>query len=86
MWYHVSMSKFDKLIIKMRANPRDWRIDDLKAVAERLNIDYRQPGTSHVTFRLAHGSKITVPAHKPIKPIYIKQFLELLDEGGLFDE
>lgn len=30
------MSKFDKLIIKMSANPRDWRIDDLKAVAERL--------------------------------------------------
>ena len=70
----------------MRANPRDWRIDDLKAVAERLNIDYRQPGTSHVTFRLASGSKITVPAHKPIKPIYIKQFLELLDDGGLLDE
>ena len=46
------MSRFDKLIIKMHANPRDWRIDDLKAVAERLGIDYRQPGTSHVTFRL----------------------------------
>jgi hypothetical protein len=86
MWYHISMSKFDKLIIKMRANPRDWRIDDLKAVAERLNINYRQPGTSHVTFRLANGSKITVPAHKPIKPIYIKQFLALLDDGGLLDE
>jgi len=86
MWYHISMSKFDKLIIKMRANPRDWRIDDLKAVAERLNINYRQPGTSHVTFRLANGSKITVPAHKPIKPIYIKQFLALFDDGGLLDE
>lgn len=86
MWYHISMSKFDKLIIKMRTNPRDWRIDDLKAVAERLNIDYRQPGTSHVTFRLANGVKITVPAHKPIKPIYIKQFLTLLDDGGFFDE
>ena len=73
------MSRFDKLIIKMHANPRDWRIDDLKAVAERFGIDYRQPGTSHVTFRLKNGSKVTVPAHKPIKPIYIKQFLELLD-------
>ncbi|MBA2650309.1 MAG: type II toxin-antitoxin system HicA family toxin [Legionella sp.] len=80
------MSKFDKLIIKMRSNPRDWRIDDLKAVAERLGIEYRQPGTSHVTFRLANGSKITVPAHKPIKPIYIKQFIDLLDEGGFCNE
>ena len=80
------MSKFDKLIIRMRANPRDWRIDDLKAVAERLGIVYRQPGTSHVTFRLPNGTKLTVPAHKPIKPIYIKQFLDLLDEGGYLNE
>ncbi len=70
----------------MRTNPRDWRIDDLKAVAERLNIEYKQPGTSHVTFRLPNGSKITVPAHKPIKPVYIKQFLDLLDEGGFCNE
>lgn len=80
------MSKFDKLIIKMRANPRDWRIEDLKSIAERMGIEYRQPGTSHVTFRLSNGSKVTVPAHKPIKPIYIKQFLNLLDEGGFHNE
>lgn len=80
------MSKFDKLIIKMRTNARDWRIDDLKAIAERVGVDYRQPGTSHVTFRLPNGSKVTVPAHKPIKPIYIKLFLELLEEGGFLDE
>lgn len=80
------MSKFDKLIIKMRTNARDWRIDDLKAIAERVGVDYRQPGTSHVTFRFSNGSKVTVPAHKPIKPIYIKLFLELLEEGGFLDE
>lgn len=80
------MIKFDKLIIKMRTNARDWRIDDLKAIAERVGVDYRQPGTSHVTFRLSNGSKVTVPAHKPIKPIYIKLFLELLEEGGFLDE
>ena len=70
----------------MRTNARDWRIDDLKAIAERVGVDYRQPGTSHVTFRLSNGSKVTVPAHKPIKPIYIKLFLELLEEGGFLDE
>lgn len=80
------MSKFDKLIIKMRNNLRDWRIEDLQAVAERLGIEYRQPGTSHVTFRFPNGSKVTVPAHKPIKPVYVKQFLDLLDEGGFCNE
>jgi hypothetical protein len=79
------VSKFDELIIKMRSNPRDWRIDDLKATAERMDINYRQPGTSHVTFRFPNGAKVTVPSHKPIKPVYIKQFLGLLDEGGFLD-
>ena len=66
------MSKIDKLIIKMRSNPRDWRIDDLKAIAERMDINYRQPGTSHLTFRFSNGAKVTVPSHKPIQPVYIK--------------
>ena len=76
------MSKFDKILEKMRQNPRDWRIEDLKVIADRCNIEYRQPGSSHVTFRFPNKQKLTVPAHKPIKPIYIKQFISLLDEQG----
>lgn len=76
------MSKIEKLLEKMRHNPRDWRIDDLKVIAERYSIEYRQPGSSHVTFRFPNKHMLTVPAHKPIKPIYIKQFINLLDEQG----
>jgi hypothetical protein len=80
MWYHQVMGKYEKLLEKMRQNPRDWRIDELKKIADRLEVDYRQPGTSHVTFRSHNGNKLTVPARKPIKPIYIKQFIDLVDE------
>jgi predicted RNA binding protein YcfA (HicA-like mRNA interferase family) len=45
------------------------------------DIDYRQPGTSHVTFRHPNGAKLTVPAHRPIKAIYVTKFLRLLLEG-----
>ena len=76
------MASYKKTITKMRNNPRDWRIEDLKVIADRLGIDYRQPGTSHVTFRDNEGRKLTVPAKKPIKPIYIKLFLEMIEEGG----
>lgn len=76
------MSKAAKQIEKMRNNPRDWRIEDLKAVADRVGLEYRQPGTSHVTFRANSGQKLTVPAKKPIKAIYIKMFVELIDEIG----
>lgn len=65
----------------MRNNPRDWKIETLKDIAGRFNVAWRQPGTSHVTFRHCNGAKITVPAHRPIKPIYVKKFIRLISEG-----
>lgn len=74
------MSGAAKILAKMRNNPQGWRIEDLKVVADRFGIAFRQPGTSHVTFRHPSGAKITVPARKPIKPVYVRKFLELIDE------
>jgi hypothetical protein len=74
------MSKADKKIQAMKTNPKnDWQITDLQSVAKRYDIEYRQPGTSHVTFSCHNGLALTVPAHKPIKPIYIKMFVELIE-------
>lgn len=75
------MTKINKLLSKLRNNPRDWQIETLKEIAKRFNIEWRQPGKSHVTFRHPNGTKPTVPAHRPIKPIYIKKFVRLIDEG-----
>jgi len=73
------MTKADKTLARMRNNPRDWRIDDLKAIAERHGVEWRQPGTSHVTFCAPNGEMLTVPAHKPIKPVYIRAFVAMID-------
>jgi hypothetical protein len=63
-----------------RRNPSaDWRIEQLKAVADRYGIAHRQPGASHVTFRPPRGDKLTVPARRPIKPVYIRKFLALIE-------
>lgn len=69
-----------KILGRMRNNFTGWRIEDLKTVAARFKIEYRQPGTSHVTFRHPSGAKLTVPARKPIKPVYVKKFIEMIDE------
>jgi hypothetical protein len=75
------MTKLDKLLLAMRNNPRgDWSIDDLKSLAKRFEIDWRQPGTSHVTFSFDGIEAVTVPAHKPVKAIYVIRFLGLLDK------
>ena len=77
-----SMAKVDKTIAKMRNNPWGWTIKNLKAIAQRIGIDWRQPGTSHVTFSYPGVEPLTVPSHKPIKPIYVKRFLEMMDRVG----
>ena len=73
------MPGFTKTLQKMRSNPRDWRIDDLKVIATRLGIEFRQKGTSHVTFRSPQGNSLVVPAARPIQPVYIRQFVALVD-------
>ena len=45
------MTKADKTLDQMRANPRDWRIEDLEAAARRLGLMVRKPGGSHVIFQ-----------------------------------
>jgi|LauGreSBDMM110SN_4_FD.fasta_scaffold353072_1 hypothetical protein len=74
------MSRIDKKLESMRNSPqKDWKIEDLKTIADRFDIKYRQPGTSHVTFVCFNNSFLTVPARKPIKAIYIRRFVEMID-------
>ena len=70
-----------KTLAQMKANPLDWRIESLKTVAEAYGLVYRQPGGSHVIFRHTNGTMLSVPSRRPIKPIYVKKFVLLVEEG-----
>ena len=76
-----AMNTAAKTLAAMRQNPRDWQISELQAIAKRKGISWRHDGTSHCVFITEDGRTLPVPAHKPIKPIYIKKFLNLL--GGV---
>jgi hypothetical protein len=80
------MVKADKILDRMRNNPRDWSIEDLKVIAARHNIDYRQPASSHVTFSRPGIPAMTIPARKPIKPIYVIRFVAMIDNLRSLDE
>ena len=70
---------------KMRKNRLGWRIEELQAAAEENFVEWRRPGRggSHVIFS-APGVReiVSVPAKRPIKPVYIKQFVALIDAAG----
>ena len=80
------VSNAAKLIAKMRRNARDWRIEDPKVFAGNLGIDHDQHGTSHVVFRHAKAGRLSVPAHRPIKPVYVRLFVELVNKVGQQNE
>jgi len=72
------MNTASKLLEAMRGNPLDWRIEQLQTVARKHGIDWRQEGTSHCYFVRADGKTLSVPAHRPIKPVYVKKFVALV--------
>lgn len=76
------MTQAEKILARMRSNPRDWSIEDLKVLARRHGLDWRQPGTSHVTFSYPGLVPLTVPAHKPVKPVYVSRFVSLIESIG----
>ena len=75
------MTKAAKILDRMKANPRDWRIESLQSVADAFGLVSRKPGGSHVIFRHPNGAMLSVPAHRPIKPIYVKKFVRLVEDG-----
>ncbi len=73
------MNSAAKLLAAMRRNPLDWQILDLQAVARQHEVDWRHQKSSHCVFLRDDGRTLSVPAHRPIKPIYIRKFIELID-------
>ena len=68
-----------KLLQAMRRNQLDWQIAQLQTVARQNNVDWRHEKTSHCVFIRADGKTLPVPARRPIKPVYVKKFVELID-------
>ena len=77
----------DKTLEAMRANPRDWRIGSLEAVATAYGVNVRKPGSSHVVFEHPGiREALSVPAGRPIKPVYVRRFVALIDAVKASDE
>ena len=74
------MTKHIKMLDRMRNNPRDWRIQDIQTLADHYGVDYRHDGCSHYVFSYPGIEQdVCVLAHRPIKPLYVRNFLALLD-------
>jgi hypothetical protein len=71
----------EKLLERMRANPRDWRIDDVRTLCLAFDLDLdRPPGGSHYGVSVpGQRHHVTVPFARRIKPVYIRQLVRFVD-------
>jgi hypothetical protein len=75
------MNAATKLLAAMRANPLDWTLAQLQTVARHHNVGWRHQSSSHCVFVRDDGKTLPVPARRPIKPVYIKLFIQLIDNA-----
>jgi len=81
------MGKLEKLIAKLEQNPRNWKIEDLKNIADRFGLLVREGKGSHVVFSYPEiPTALCIPAKRPIKPIYVRKFADLIREVRESDE
>ena len=78
------MSKWEKLMAKLKSLSPDLRFEELEKILLSYGYEERQPkgGSSHYVFR--KGNKIIViPRHKPILKVYIELFRDAIGEEEL---
>jgi predicted RNA binding protein YcfA (HicA-like mRNA interferase family) len=71
-----------KTLDRMRANPNaDWHIADVEKACRETGLQCIPPdGGSHYKIRSPErGLLYVVPAHRRIKPRYIKELVKIID-------
>jgi hypothetical protein len=72
-----------KILEKMRANAAaDWKIENIETLCRQTGLECLPPrgGGSHFKAWSPHLNGIlTIPAKRPVKPVYIKRLVSLAD-------
>jgi len=75
------VGRAEKTLAAMERNPLDWRIEQVEAIADAYGLTLHRPGGSHCIVRHPNGKKVSIPAQRPIKPVYIRKFVRLVKFG-----
>ncbi len=76
------MSKWEKLLNRIKNLSADIRFDELRKILEFYGYEMKMPrnGSSHYTFRKTGCIPITIPKHNPIKKVYIETIKQVIEQ------
>ncbi len=75
------MSKLEKLLQRIKNNPKTVRFEELDKVLRREGYEPSQPrgGSSHYTYKKFGGRSITIPRQLPyVNECYVRDVLDTL--------
>jgi hypothetical protein len=74
------VARADRTLDRMRSKPRDWRIATPESIAGAHGVNIRKPGGRHAIFEHpAVAEVLSVPVRRPIKPVYVRRFVALIE-------
>jgi predicted RNA binding protein YcfA (HicA-like mRNA interferase family) len=76
------MGKKDKLLDAIKNNPKNVKFETIKKFLEDLEYEANNSGGSHWVFRKNDMPSITIPYKRPIKAIYVKMVLKLMENSN----
>jgi predicted RNA binding protein YcfA (HicA-like mRNA interferase family) len=77
------VSKRKKRLERLRCNPHNVSLEDLRRVFEDYGFVFRQTVGSHYTFTVVIGGVtklLVIPFSRPVKSIYVKRALAMIDQ------
>lgn len=75
------MSQGANRFAQMRGNPNgDWRIQDVELVCGWAGVECCKPssGSHYVVAHSSQADILTIPAKRPIKPVYIRLLVRFI--------
>ncbi len=76
------MGKKQKFLALIKNNPKNVDFKKLKKLLASFGYECVNTGGSHFVFRKQNYPSITIPLRRPIKAIYVKKVLQILEVGG----
>ena len=76
------MSRYNKLIERLKNNPKNVDFKILKKLLEENGYTGINSSGSHWVFRKDNCESLTIPYKKPIKIIYVKRVIQIIGENN----
>ena len=73
------MSKYEKIIQNLKNDPKNISFETINSLLEKFGYRAYNNASSHWQFRKENKPTITIPYKRPIKAIYVKMVLKLLE-------